>query len=154
MSPDSDLIKMMKGSKYEYDPENDTLYMLWCNIVGRKSCSGGSVVVWRGKRMVSELNWSLTAARYITDILKEIVMPYVPLIGINFLLMHDNGQPHTAAIVSEYLSDVGIQALEWPTPSPVLILIEHVWNKLGKQIKQTNQGPANVREQKIALVEE
>nr|CAH7739675.1 unnamed protein product [Callosobruchus chinensis] len=41
---------------------------------------------------------SLTAVRYIDQILQDFVVPYVDFIGNNSNLMHDNTRPHTARI--------------------------------------------------------
>ncbi|ENN78469.1 hypothetical protein D910_12562 [Dendroctonus ponderosae] len=45
----------------------------------------------------------------------------------NYLLMDDNGRPHRALIVREYLNEVGVQRLEGTTRSPDLNVIAHVW---------------------------
>lgn len=131
-----------------------------CNIVGRESYGGGSVMVWGGISLGARTelhiveNGSLTAVRYVTDILEPIVMPFAPYMGNGFCLMQDNARPHTAAIALGYLREVGINILEWPARSPDLNPIEHVWDKLGRQIKLRNPAPANVRELKSALLDE
>lgn len=63
-------------------------------------------------------NGSLTAHRYVTDILEPYVMTFAPFIGQDFILMHDNARPHTARIVSNYLDEVGITQMKWPARSP------------------------------------
>lgn len=131
-----------------------------CNIVGRESYGGGSVMVWGGICIGARTelhiveNGSLTAARYVNDILEPIVMPFAPYIGDNFQLMQDNARPHTAAIVSEYLREVEIDVLPWPARSPDLNPIEHVWDKLGKQVKQRDPTPTNIGDLKRVLEEE
>lgn len=111
-----------------------------CNIIGKEAYGGGSVMVWGGICMGARTelrvieNGSLTAARYITEVLEELVMPFAPFIGDGFVFMHDNARPHTAAIVSEYLRTVEINVMGWPARSPDLNPIEHVWDKLGRQI--------------------
>nr|CAH7733385.1 unnamed protein product [Callosobruchus chinensis] len=42
--------------------------------------------------------WSLTAVRYIDEILQDFVVPYFDFIGNNFILVHDNARPHTTRI--------------------------------------------------------
>ncbi|CAH1115762.1 unnamed protein product [Psylliodes chrysocephalus] len=39
---------------------------------------------------------SVTADRYINEILQDYVVPCVPFIGDNFILMHDNVRPYAA----------------------------------------------------------
>nr|CAH7740792.1 unnamed protein product [Callosobruchus chinensis] len=57
---------------------------------------------------------SLTAVRYIDEILQDFVVPCIDFIGNNFILMHDNARPHNARIRQQYLNDV----LEWQALSP------------------------------------
>ncbi|GFV71020.1 transposable element Tcb2 transposase [Trichonephila clavipes] len=47
-----------------------------------------------------------------------------------------------------------IQRMEWPTCSPDLNPIEHVWDILGRHIAARPRPPATVRDLEIALLEE
>ena len=51
---------------------------------------------------------TLNAQRHIEEILEDHVLPYAPFLGQNFLLVQDNGRPHTARCVMQYLQEVGI----------------------------------------------
>ena len=59
-------------------------------------------MVWAGisLRARTELNivenGSMNAERYISDILKDYVMPFAPYIGDQFILMYYNARPHVA----------------------------------------------------------
>jgi hypothetical protein len=103
---------------------------------------GGGVMVWAGNSFYgrTELIFieheTLTADRYIGQCLETHVVPYAPFVGGNFLLMHDNARPHTARIVTNYLDTVEIPRLEWPARSPDMNPIEHVWDKLGRNLKK------------------
>lgn len=131
-----------------------------CNIIGKEAYGGGSVMVWGGISMGARTelqvieNGSLTAVRYVTEILEQVVVPFAPFIGDGFVFMHDNARPHTAAVVVENLRDLEINTMGWPARSPDLNPIEHVWDKLGKQIKKRIPVPANLRDLKNALQEE
>ena len=61
---------------------------------------------------------SLTAGRYINEVLQDFVVSYVDFIGNEFLLMHDNARPHTARITQEYLNHTNIPVMEWPALGP------------------------------------
>jgi hypothetical protein len=37
---------------------------------------------------------NLNAHRYSTNILEPVVVPYAPLVGQDFIYMHDNSRPH------------------------------------------------------------
>jgi transposase len=67
---------------------------------------GGSVMVWAGISSEARIdlvfiqNGSLTAHRYITEVLEDHVMPFMITVGEHGILMHDNARPH-AAVLSE-----------------------------------------------------
>jgi hypothetical protein len=44
---------------------------------------------------------NLNAHRYSTNILEPVVVPYAPLVGQDFIYMHDNRQPHIAMVISD-----------------------------------------------------
>ncbi|CAH1378431.1 unnamed protein product, partial [Tenebrio molitor] len=80
---------------------------------------GGSVMVWAGisaearTNLVFIQNGSLTAHRYITEVLEDHVMPFMITMGEHGILMHDNARPHAARIVRGYLDEVGIRRFDW-----------------------------------------
>lgn len=131
-----------------------------CTFVPRVSHNGGSIMVWAGislearTELVFVEGGSLTAHRYITDILEDHVVPFAPLIGDNFILMHDNARPHVARCVNQYLDEVGITCMDWPACSPDMNLIEHAWDMLDKRVRSRQVSPASLQELRIALQEE
>lgn len=131
-----------------------------CTFSSRVSFQGGSVMVWAGISMAAHTELylvprgSVTAERYINEILEDYVVPYAPFIGNNFLLMHDNARPHVAGIVREYLHEVNIPQMEWPSLSPDLNPIEPVWDMLGRRIRSRVPTPMTLNELRGALLEE
>ena len=113
---------------------------------------GGSVMVWAGISAQGKTdlhvidNGTLTAERYVNEILDVHVRPYAGAIGPDFILMDDNARVHRARITKRYLEQAAIARLDWPARSPDLNPIEHAWDMLQKAISSRQVQPATVRE--------
>ncbi|KAJ4448410.1 hypothetical protein ANN_10426 [Periplaneta americana] len=72
----------------------------------------------------------------------------------NFVLMHYNARPHIAHAVGDYLQEVGIHVLPLAARGPDMNPIEHVWNMLGRRVKNRRPRPESLQELRRALGEE
>ena len=53
-------------------------------------------------------------------------------------LQQDNARPHTARITMAFLGEHGVNVLPWPSYSPDMSPIEHLWDQLGRRIRNLN----------------
>lgn len=149
------------GRKKVYRREGERFAQ--CCIEERVSYGGGSWTVWGGISAdgKTELAFvsgprlpSLNGSRYIEECLEPHVVPYAHFIGEEFIFMHDNARAHTAGIVNEYLSEVGITVMGWPARSPDMNPIEHLWDELKRRVRARDPAPETLGQLKTAIQEE
>lgn len=130
-----------------------------CNVKEVRAFGGGSVMVWGGIQLNGRTrlhvfeNGTLTARRYIDEILVPIVDPLAHLEGPNFVLQQDNARPHTARIVQNFIEEENLTVIEWPANSPDLNPIEHLWSIMGRRLQDREQ-PNNLQVLAVQLQEE
>ncbi|GFW21725.1 DDE_3 domain-containing protein [Trichonephila clavipes] len=77
------------------------------------------------------MHGTLTVQCYVDDILQPHAGPF--LNGLQgAIFQQDNARPHTAKAAQDFLRH--FQTLPWPTRSPDLSPVEHVWDQLKRQM--------------------
>ncbi|KAG2458226.1 TCB1 transposase, partial [Polypterus senegalus] len=128
------------------------------NTIPTVKHGGGSIKLWgcfsaaRTGRLV-RIKGKTTAAMY-RDILDEnLLQSSLDLrLGRRFIFQQDNDPKHTAKISKEWLQDNSVNVLEWPSQSPDLNPIEHLWRDLKMAVHR--RFPSNLMELERCCKEE
>ena len=68
-------------------------------------------------------------------IIEPVFVPYLQQYNVG-IFRHDNAPPHTAKHTQNILRIHDVNVLRWPAISPDLFPIEHLWDHLGRQVRE------------------
>lgn len=117
---------------------------------------GGSVLVWgcMSAAGVGELHFIdgiMNSAMY-CHILNTKMLPSLHALGRRPLFQHDNDPKHTSKATAAFLKSKKVTVIPWPSMSPDLNPIEHLWGILKRQVEC--HSPSNLQSLKEIIVEE
>ena len=117
----------------------------------------GSVMVWGGiigrrKTNLSVVQGNLNTQGYINQILQPEAVTFLQRHG-HAILMHDNARPPVARICRQFLNRNNISEQPWPAVSPDMNPIEHIWDYLGRKVRDRGNAH-NLRDLENALIQE
>lgn len=121
---------------------------------------GGSVMVWGGiangyRTPLVVIDGNLTARKYRENVLAPHVVPLLRTHGVITTLQQDNARPHVARENIQFLQQQQVDFIpDWPSKSPDMNPIEHLWDNLDRRVRRRPIPPANVNGLRIALQEE
>ena len=111
---------------------------------------GGSIMLWgcfsaAGTGRLVRIEGKMNGAKY-REILDENLLQSAQdlRLGRRFTFQQDNDPKHTAKTTQEWLRDKSLNVLEWPSQSPDLNPIEHLWRDL--KIAVQRRSPSNLTE--------
>ena len=121
---------------------------------------GGSVMVWGGiaygyRTPFVVIDGNLNAQNTGKTFLGPHVVPLLQTHNVITTLQQDNATSHVARVNLEYLRNHNVDFIDdWPSKSPDLNPIKHLWDNLDRRVRRRLNPPNNVNELRAALLEE
>ena len=103
----------------------------------------GSVMVWAAVTMqrrtpLQFIAGNLTSQRYVDEVMRPMVLPFLRLIGQGAVFQDDNARPHRGHIFNDFVRVNNINKIDLPANSPDLNPIENLWDQLGRMTYRDN----------------
>jgi len=101
-----------------------------------------------------QVSGRITGSVYI-EVLKNNLLPFIDELGtdLEYIFQDDNAPVHRARVVKEWMEENEITNILWPTQSPDLNPIEHLWDVLKRKVRKHKPHSKNLNELMVVLEE-
>ena len=95
-----------------------------------------------------DLHDNMTAARYRDEVLMRWVEPHMDghAVADRPIFQQDKAPPHIARLTTAFLQNAADDVLPWPSMSPDMNIIEHVWSHIASEINMMEHVPATAHD--------
>ena len=116
------------------------------DVIETKKFGGGKVMMWgcmtwEGVGFACKIDSTLDGELY-SEILRGELMETIKFYNLDqeeVIFQQDNDPKHKSNVAQEALDDLGLNCLSFPTQSPDLNPIEHLWNHLQREIRNDSR---------------
>jgi transposase len=127
------------------------------NLKASVKHGGRSIMAWgcfssKGVGKIALIDGRMDGIKY-THIINENLVSSAKKMRLNtFVFQQDNDPKHTSRVARRFFEKKHINLLDWPSQSPDLNPIEHLWDHLKRKIRFRN--PTSISELKDIIMEE
>ena len=107
--------------------------------VWRWECDVGGGISAHGRTPLVIINGNLNAHRYLEEVVRPHVLPFVRGQRRKMTFQQDNARQHVARLIMNFLRHENVLVMARPSMSLDLSPIEHVWDEMDRRLRRPNQ---------------